>query len=41
MEGGPRRSSSSDVMNAAQVHALAVKGTFQEALTIEICLMSI
>ena len=41
MEGGPRRNSFSDMMNAAQVCILAIKVTLQETLVIGTCLMNI
>ena len=40
-EGGPRRNSSSDMMNAAQVCILATKVTLQEAPMIGTCLVNI
>jgi len=41
VEGDPRRNSSSDMMNAAQVCILAIKVTLQEAPMIEMCLINI
>ena len=41
MEGGPRRNSSSDMVNAAQVRILTIRVTLQEALMIGTCLMNI
>ena len=40
MEGGPRRNSSSDMMNAAQVCTPAIKVILQEAPMIGTCLMN-
>ena len=41
MEGGPRRNSSSDMMNAAQVCTPAIRETLQETPMIGTCLMNI
>ena len=41
MEGDPKRNSSTDVMNAAQVCTPAIRVTFQEAPMIGTCLMNI
>ena len=41
MEGGPRRNSSSDMMNAAQVSIPAIRMTIQEASMIGTCLINI
>jgi len=41
MEGGSRRNSSSDMMNAAQVYILAIRVTLQEVPVIGTCLMNI
>ena len=41
MEVDPRRNSSSNMMNAAQVCTPAIKVTLQEALMIGTCLMNI
>ena len=41
MGGDPRRNSSSDTTNVAQVRTLAIKVTLQKALAIEMCPMNI
>ena len=41
MEGGPRRNSFSDMMNAVQISILAIRMTLQEAPMIETCLINI
>jgi len=41
MEGGPRKNSSSDTMNVAQVCILTIRVTIQEAQRIGTCLMNI
>ena len=41
MEDGPRRSSSSDMMNVAQVCIPATRVTLQEASMIGTCLMNV
>ena len=41
MEGGPKRNSSSDMMNAAQLCIPAIRVTFQEAPMIGTCLTNI
>ena len=41
MEGGPRRNSSLDMMNAAQISILTIRMTLQEAPMIETCLMNV
>ena len=41
MEGGTRRNSFLDMMNAAQVCTLAIRVTLQEVQVIETCLMNI
>ena len=41
MEADPRRNSSSDTTNVAQVCTLTIKVTLQKALTIEMCSMNI
>jgi len=41
MEGDPRRSSSSDMMNIAQACIPATKVTLQETLAIGTCLMNV
>jgi len=41
VEGSPRRNSSSDMMNAAQVCTSTIRVTLQEAPMIEIYLMNI
>ena len=41
MEGGPRRNSSSDMVNAIQVLTPVIRVTLQEAPTIGTCLTNI
>ena len=41
MKGGPRRNSSSDMMNAAQISILAIRMTLQKAPMMGTCLMNI
>ena len=41
MEGGPRRNSSSDMINAVQISILATRTTLQETPMIGMCLMNI
>ena len=41
MEGDPRRSSSSDMMNVTQVTIPAIRMTFQKAPMIGTCLLNI
>ena len=41
MEDDPRRNTSSDTMNVAQVYTLAIRVTLQKALAIEMCLINI
>jgi len=41
MEGDPRRNSSSNMMNVAQVSIPAIRMTFQKAPMIGMCLMNI
>ena len=41
MEDDPKRNTSSDVMNVAQVCTLTIRVTLQKALAIEMCLINI
>ena len=41
MEGDPRRNTSSDAMNVAQMCTLAIRGPLQKTLAIGICLINI
>ena len=41
MEDDPRRNTSLDAMNVAQMCTLAIRGPFQKALAIEMCLKNI
>ena len=41
MEDNPRRNTSSDVMNVAQMCTLVIRGPLQKALAIGMCLINI
>ena len=41
MKDDPRRNTSLDAMNVAQMCTLAIKGPLQKALAIEMCLINI